>query len=111
MEVKEDLRALQRGTGGASWCCTASFKRNEMEIRDVKAFRRWHVKKSRVWQEGYHIWRRIVADKRLMKSEWAVKGTQDLFNLIMHKVMHKKVTLSGLPAWLVITPPAMPIGS
>jgi glutamine cyclotransferase len=90
-----------------SWCCTASYKRNEMEIRHVKAFRRWHVKKSRVWQEGYHIWGRIVADKWLMKSQWAAKGTQDLFNLIMHK----KVTFRGLLAWLVITPPAMLIGS
>jgi len=90
-----------------SWCCTASYKRNEMDIRHVKAFRRWHVKKSRVWQEGYHIWGRIVADKWLMKSQWAAKGTQDLFNLIMHK----KVTFRGLLAWLVIAPPAMLIGS
>ena len=34
-------------------------------------------------------------------------GTQDLFNLIMHK----KVTFRGLLAWVVITPPAMLIGS
>ena len=54
----------------------------------------------------YHIWGRIVADKWLMKSQWAAKGTQDLFNLIMHK----KVTFRGLLAWLVITPPAMLIG-
>ena len=93
--------------GTSSWCCTASYKRNEMDIRNVKAFRRWHVKKSRVWQEGYHIWGRIVADKWLMKSQWAAKGTQDLFNLIMHK----KVTFRGLLAWVVITPPAMLIGS
>ena len=90
-----------------SWCCTASYKRGAMAIKEVKAFRRWHVKKSRVWQEGYHIWGRIVADKWLMKSQWAAKGTQDLFNLIMHK----KVTFRGLLAWLVITPPAMLIGS
>ena len=90
-----------------SWCCTASYKRGAMAIKEVKAFRRWHVKKSRVWQEGYHIWGRIVADKWLMKSQWAAIGTQDLFNLIMHK----KVTFRGLLAWLVITPPAMLIGS
>ena len=65
------------------------------------------MKQSRVWQEGYHIWGRIVADKWLMKSQWAAKGTQDLFNLIMHK----KVTFRGLLAWLVVTPPAMLIGS
>ena len=106
METGDDLGALARGAGGC-WCCTASFKRNEMAIRNVKAFRRWHLKKSRVWQEGYHIWGRIVADKWLMKSKWAAKGTQDLFNLIMHK----KVTFRGLLAWLVITPPAMLIGS
>ena len=102
----DDLGALQAARS-ACWCCTASFKRKEMEIRQVKAFRHWHVKKSRVWQEGYHIWGRIVADKWLMKSQWAAKGTQDLFNLIMHK----KVTFRGLLAWLVITPPAMLIGS
>ena len=42
-----------------------------------------------------------------MKSQWAAIGTQDLFNLIMHK----KVTFRGLLAWLVITPPAMLTGS
>ena len=78
-----------------------------MEIRHVKAFRLWHVKKSRVWQEGYHIWGRIVADKWLMKSQWAAKGTKALFNLIVHY----KVTLIRLLAWVVITPPAMLIGS
>ena len=107
METGDDLGALTRGGRGGCWCCTASFKRNEMEIRHVKAFRRWHVKKSHIWQEGYHIWGRIVADKWLMKSQWAAKGTQDLFNLIMHK----KVTFRGLLAWLVITSPAMLIGS
>ena len=39
-----------------------------MAIREVKELRRWHVKKSFVLQEGYHIWGRIVADKWLMKS-------------------------------------------
>ena len=42
-----------------------------------------------------------------MKSQWAAKGTQNVLNLIMHK----KVTFRGLMAWLVITPPAMLIGS
>ena len=107
METGDDLGALSHARGGGCWCCTASYKRKEMEIRHVKAFRCWHVKKSRIWQEGYHVWGRIVADKWLMKSQWAAKGTQDLFNLIMHK----KVTFRGLLAWLVITPPAMLIGS
>ena len=78
-----------------------------MEIRQVKAFRRWHVKQSRIWQEGYHVWGRIVADKWLMKSQWAAKGRKDLFNLIMHK----KVTFRRLLAWVVTTPPAILIGS
>ena len=103
MLVDGDMGAMRKSSGGISWCCTASFKRKEMEIRHVKAFRRWHVKQSRVWQEGYHIWGRIVADKWLLKSKWAAKGTQDLFNLIMHK----KITFRGLLAWVVITPPAM----
>ena len=41
-----------------------------------------------------------------MKSQWAAKETQDLFNLIMRK----KVTSRGLLAWLVITLPAILIG-
>ena len=108
MTLDGDMGAMGRSMGGGScWCCTASFKRKEMEIRQVKAFRRWHVKQSRVWQEGYHIWGRIVADKWLMKSRWAAKGTQDIFNLIMHK----KVTFRGLVAWATVIPPAMLIGS
>ena len=74
-----------------------------MCIRDS----RWHVKKSRIWQEGYNIWGRIVADQLLSKSKWAAKGTNDLFNLIMNG----KITFRGLLAWLVITPPALLIGS
>jgi hypothetical protein len=62
MTMDGDLGAMT-GNDMGSWCCTASFKRKEMEIRHVKAFRRWHVKQSRIWQEGYHIWGRIVADK------------------------------------------------
>ena len=82
-------------------------ERGAMDDKEVKAFRKWHVKQSRVWQEGYHIWGRIVADKWLMKSRWAAKGTQDLFNLIMHK----KITFRGLVAWATVIPPAMLIGS
>ena len=55
METGDDLGALGRGGNGSCWCCTASSKRKEMGIRNVKSFRRWHVKQSRVWQEGYHI--------------------------------------------------------
>ena len=78
-----------------------------MEIRHVKAFRRWHVKQSRVWQEGYHIWGRIVADKWVHKSQVAAEGVKGYYSLIMHK----KLTFRGLLAWLVITPPAMLLGS
>ena len=107
MQANDDLGAMTfRGRGG-SWCCTASYKKGAMAIGQVKELRRWHLKQSRVWREGYHIWGRIVADKWLMKSQWAAKGTQDLYNLIMHK----KVTFRGLLAWVVITPPAMLIGS
>jgi hypothetical protein len=107
MDTEGDMGAMRFRGGGGSWCCTASYKRGAMAIKEVKELRRWHVKQSRVWQEGYHIWGRIVADKWLMKSKWAAKGTQDLFNLIMHK----KITFRGLLAWVVITPPAMLIGS
>ena len=78
-----------------------------MEIREVKDLRRWHVKKSRVWQEGYHIWGRIVADKWIHKSQVAAEGVKGYYSLILHK----KVTCRGLLAWVVITPPAILIGS
>ena len=105
-DFSDDLGALQHNRAGC-WCCTALFARDEVEICNVKAFRHWHVQQPPVWQEGYHIWGCIVADKRLMKSQRVAGGTQDLFNLIMHK----KVTLRGLLAWLVITSPAMLIAS
>ena len=78
-----------------------------MAITAVKEVCRWHLKQSRIWQEGYHIWGRIVADKRVHKSQVAAEGVKDYYSLIMHK----KVTFRGLLAWLVITPPAMLIGS
>ena len=107
MLVDGDIGAMARGAHSGSWCCTASYKRGAMAIKEVKELRKWHVKQSRVWQEGYHIWGRIVADKWLMKSRWAAKGTQDIFNLIMHK----KITFRGLVAWATVIPPAMLIGS
>ena len=78
-----------------------------MAIREVKELRRWHVKQSRIWQEGYHIWGRIVADKWVNKSQVAAEGVKDYYSLIIHK----KVTFRGLLAWAIITPPAMLIGS
>lgn len=41
------------------------------------------------------------------KSQVAAEGVKDYNSLIMHK----KVTFRGLLAWLIITPPAMLIGS
>ena len=78
-----------------------------MAITAVKEVCRWHLKQSRIWQEGYHIWGRIVADKWVNKSQVAAEGVKDYYSLIMHK----KVTFRGLLAWLIITPAAMLIGS
>ena len=78
-----------------------------MAITAVKELCRWHVKRSRIWQEGYHIWGHIIADKWVHKSQVAAEGVKDKYSLIMHK----KVTFRGLLAWVVITPTAMLIGS
>ena len=106
MTMDGDMGAMQSRASGC-WCCTASYKRGAMAIREVKELRRWHVKQSRIWQEGYHIWGRIVADKWVHQSQVAAEGVKDFYSLIMHR----KITFRGLLAWVVITPPAMVIGS
>ena len=75
-DLSDDLGALQSRTSGGSWCCTASYKKGAMAIKEVKELRRWHVKQSRIWQEGYHIWGRIVADKWVHKSQWPLRASK-----------------------------------
>ena len=94
-ETGDDLGALGvRGGNIGSWCCTASYKRVAIAIREVKELHCWHEKQSLVLQEGYNIRERIIADKWVHKSQVAAEDVKDYYSLIMHK----NVTFRGLLA-------------
>lgn len=99
------------GGGGSSggddtYCCTASWKRKQMSISEVKQLRKWHNKQSEVWQEGYDIWGKWVADNLVAKSDWSASVVKDI-----HRAFVKKdYTAKGLFGILVITSGVYPTG-
>ncbi len=98
-------RAGEDGGGGdpepeGTYCCTASWKRNQMTITEIKELRKWHRQQSSMWQEGYDIWGKWVADNLVAKSDWSasvVKGVYEVF-------INKKYTAKGLFGLAVIIP-------
>lgn len=96
------------GSGGddSTYCCTASFKRRQMSITEVKELRKWHNQQSEVWREGYDIWGKWVADNLVAKSDWSASVVKDI-----HRAFVKKdYTLKGLFGILVITSGVYPTG-
>ena len=92
--------------GDSTHCCTASYKRKGMTISQVKELRRWHRKQSQIWQEGYDVWGKYIADKFVAKSNWSASVVESVYKLIIKK----KLTLKGLYGIMVISSGVYPIG-
>jgi len=92
--------------GDSTHCCTASYKRKGMTISQVKELRRWHRKQSQIWQEGYDVWGKYIADKFVAKSDWSASVVESVYKLIIKK----KLTLKGLYGIMVISSGVYPIG-
>jgi hypothetical protein len=92
--------------GGGTHCCTAAEKRGDMSLTEVKKLRAWHRKQSIIWQEGYDIWGKVIADHLVAKSKWQSDRVRDFYN---HKIYGKR-TLGSVYADIVIYPMSMLIG-
>ena len=85
---------------GGTYCCTASWKRNQMTITEIKALRKWHRQQSSMWQEGYDIWGKWVADNLVAKSDWSASVVKDVYEAFINK----RYTAKGLIGLSVIIP-------
>ena len=77
-----------------------------MTISEVKELRRWHRKQSQIWQDGYDVWGKYVADGLVAKSKWQASVVKSVHDLIIKK----KLTLKGLYGIMVISSGVYPIG-
>ena len=87
-------------------CCTASYKQKTMTISEVKQLRRWHRKQSQIWQDGYDVWGKYVADNLVAKSKWQASVVKSVYELIIKK----KLTPKGLYGMILISLGVYPIG-
>jgi hypothetical protein len=94
------------GGGDGTHCCTASYKRKGMTISQVKELRRWHRNQSQMWQDGYDVWGKYIADTFVAKSDWSASVVKSVYEL----VIKKKLTLKGLYGMMVISSGVYPIG-
>ena len=117
---RENRRRAEKETGGTSGstfseptaggdgthCCTASYKQQAMSISQVKELRRWHRQQSQIWQDGYDVWGKYVANGLVAKSKWQASVVKSVYDLIIKK----KLTLKGLYGIMLISSGVYPIG-
>jgi len=92
--------------GGGTHCCTAANERGDMTLLEVKKLRVWHRKQSKIWQKGYDVWGRVMADHLVSKYKWSSDRVRDFYN---HKIYGKR-TIGSTFADLCIYPMSMVIG-
>ena len=108
-EGSSDSGGGDSGGGGSddgTHCCTASQKRGDMSLTEVKKLRAWHRQQSIYWQEGYDVWGKVIADHLVAKSKWQSDRVRDFYN---HKI-YGKLTLGSVYADIVIYPMSYIIG-
>ena len=99
-EQRQQRESDSDGGGGGTYCCTASWKRNQMTISEIKELRKWHRQQSSMWQEGYDIWGKWVADKLVAKSDWSASVVKGVYEALIQK----NYTAKGLFGLAVIIP-------
>jgi len=92
---------------GGTHCCTAANERGDMTLTEVKKLRAWHRKQSKIWQKGYDVWGKVIADNLVAKFKWQSDRVRDFYN---HKIYGKR-TIGSIYADIVIYPMSMIIGS
>jgi len=97
----------EAGGGRGTHCCTAANERGDMTLTEVKKLRAWHRKQSKIWQRGYDVWGRVMADNLVSKYKWSSDRVRDFYN---HKIYGKR-TIGSTFADFCIYPMSMIIGS
>ena len=92
--------------GGGTHCCTAANERGDMTLLEVKKLRVWHRKQSKIWQKGYDVWGRVMADHLVSKYKWSSDRVRDFYN---HKIYGKR-TIGSTFADFCIYPMSIIIG-
>ena len=93
-------------SGGGTHCCTAANQRGDMTLLEVKKLRVWHRKQSKIWQRGYDVWGRVMADNLVSKYKWSSDRVRDFYN---HKIYGKR-TIGSTFADFCIYPMSIIIG-
>lgn len=88
-------------------CCTAAAKYHGMSKMKVAKLRVWHRKQSKLWQKGYDVWGKIVADNLVSKYKWAGNATEGFYEW----VIKNNKTIDGLIAMAFILPGSYAIGT
>ena len=91
---------------GGTHCCTAANERGDMTLLEVKKLRVWHRRQSKIWQRGYDVWGRVMADNLVSKYKWSSDRVRDFYN---HKIYGKR-TIGSTFADFCIYPMSMIIG-
>jgi len=95
------------GSNTGTHCCTAANERGDMTLLEVKKLRVWHRRQSKIWQRGYDVWGRVMADNLVSKYKWSSDRVRDFYN---HKIYGKR-TIGSTFADFCIYPMSMIIGS
>ena len=62
-----------------------------MTISQVKELRRWHRQQSQIWQDGYDVWGKYVANGLVAKSKWQASVVKSVYDLIIKKKDTKRI--------------------
>lgn len=100
-------RGADPGSSTKTWCCTAAEATGYLSKYQTARLGIWHRSQSQIWQDGYHVWGKIIADHLVSRFDWAGRWTKAFYRA---KVL-KKPTKQSTGAILFIAPMSYLIGS
>ncbi len=100
-------RGAEAGSSTKTWCCTAAEGTGHLSKYQTARLGMWHKQQSQIWQDGYHVWGKIIADYLVWRFDWAGRWTKAFYRA---KVL-KKPTKQSTGAILFIAPMSYLIGS
>ena len=102
-----DGKAAGSSSGKGTWCCTAATETGHMSQYKTARLGVWHRQQSKIWQEGYHVWGKIIADHLISRYDWAGRWTEAFYQIKVRKKRSKQ----GIGAILFIAPMSYLIGT
>tara|TARA_R100000008_G_C3552119_1_gene151044 strand:- start:486 stop:1049 length:564 start_codon:yes stop_codon:yes gene_type:complete len=107
-------RSNPKGQSSSNWrsnfndtyCCTAAHKYHNLSITKVNELREWHKNNPKMFQDGYDVWGKIMADNIVSKYKFGGKLTEKFYEW----VLKDNKSLTGLLSILIIVPMSYFIG-